>query len=47
MHQEVIPWRCKSDDWLLNLSQVHFGLHQGKSGSDHEGQGPQKTYIKA
>jgi hypothetical protein len=31
MDHEVIPRPCKIYDWLLNLSQDHFGLHQGKN----------------
>ena len=37
MDQEVISGRCKSVDWLLNLSQDHFGLHQGKKWQSHHG----------
>ena len=29
MDHEVIPRPCSTGDWLLNLSQDHFGLHQG------------------
>ena len=32
MDQEVVPWRCKGVNWLLNLFSDHFGLHQGKNG---------------
>ena len=31
MDQVVVPWCCKSVDWLLNSSLDHFGLHQGKN----------------
>jgi hypothetical protein len=48
MDHEAVPRLCKICDWLLNSSQDHFGLHQGKKcQSDHEVQGPQKTYFKA
>jgi hypothetical protein len=30
MDHKVIPRPCKTCDWLLNLFQDHFGLHQGK-----------------
>jgi hypothetical protein len=47
MGLEVVPRSCQICDWLLNLSWDHFGLYQGKnSQSDHEVQGPQKTYFK-
>ena len=32
MDQEVVLGRCKSDNWLLNSSLDHFGLHQEKNG---------------
>jgi hypothetical protein len=48
MDHEAVPRLSKICDWLLNSSQDHFGLHQGKKcQSDHEVQGPQKTYFKA
>ena len=31
MDREVVPRSCKICDWLLNPSQSHFGLHQGKN----------------
>ena len=31
MDREVIPRPCKICDWLLNSSQDHFGLRQGKN----------------
>ena len=30
MDHEVVPIPCTSIDWLLNSSQDHFELHQGK-----------------
>ena len=33
MDHEVIPMPCEICDWLLNLSQDYFGLHQGKNDS--------------
>ena len=48
MDHEVIPRPCNIYNWLLNSSQDHFGLHQGKKcHSDHEVRGPHKTYFKA
>ena len=48
LDHEVISRPCKNGDWLLNLSQDHFSLHQGKKcQSDHGVQGPHKTYSKA
>ena len=32
MDHEVVPWRSKSADWLLKLSQDNFGLHLRKNG---------------
>ena len=32
MDHEVVPGHCKSVDWLLNSSQDHFSVHQGKNG---------------
>ena len=31
MDHEAVPRLYKICDWLLNLSQDHFGLHQGKN----------------
>jgi hypothetical protein len=31
MDHEVVPRPCMICDWLLNSSQDHFGLHQGKN----------------
>ena len=46
MDHEVVPRPYKIIcDWLLNLSQDHYGLHQRKiCQSDHEVRGPM-TYI--
>ena len=45
---EVIPRPYKFCDWLLSLSQDHFGLHQGKEcPGDHGVQGVPKTHFKA
>ena len=32
MDQAVGLGRCKSDDWLLNSSWDHLGLHEGENG---------------
>ena len=32
MDHEVLLGCCKSVDWLLNSSQYHLSLHQGKDG---------------
>ena len=34
MDHEVVPMPCKVCDWLLNLSQDHFGLHKRKQMSE-------------
>ena len=45
MKSSLAPLKC---DWLLNLSQGHFGLHQEKYvKSDHGAQGPQEAYFHA
>jgi hypothetical protein len=48
MDHEVVMRPSKIYDWLLNLSQDHFSLQQGKKcQSDHGIQGPQKADFKA
>ena len=47
MDHEVVPRSCKICDWLLNLYEDHFGLHQGENLIVIVEFETQKKYFKA